>query len=121
MTIRQRLVILDASWEIRNVGMYVDDVLVEYQEYGHLRNTFIELVILSRLNEISLMFASAIDTSRTLPSSLWRYLYSVPSELRYRIDREMYKREFLMRSRLGERDVTKITIKVNESLLEIEC
>lgn len=117
----RKIVILDATWEIRSVGEFVDEVLVEYQEHIHLRNELIEVIILSRLSEISLMFGTVIDTSRTLPSNLWRYIYSVPAELRCRIDTEMRKREYLLRSRLGEQHATKITIKVNESLLEIQC
>lgn len=117
----KQLVILDAEWEIRNIGDYVDDVLVEFNECRHLRNELIRTIILSRLQEISLMFAEASLQYSGIPEHVYRYLHSVPIELNQRIDKEMYKRERFMRARLGECKVTRITIKIKESLLEIEC
>ena len=122
MNNRRRLVLLDALWEIREVGKYVDEVLSEYREHRNLRNQFIELIILSRLDEFSLMFASRnIDTSSRIPSALYRYLHSVPTELTASIDKELYRRERHMRDTLGECNVNTIRIKVRESLMEIEC
>jgi hypothetical protein len=117
----RKLVILDAAWEIGKIGAFVDEVLVEYQEHINLRDELISQIILGRLREVSMMFASSVDCSRTLPSNLWRYIYALPTELRCRIDIEMKKREILLRSRLGEVNVLKIIIKVNESSLEIRC
>jgi len=122
MNNRRRLILLDALWEIREVGKYVDEVLSEYREYQNLRNQFIETIILSRLDEFSLMFASRnIDTSSRIPYALYRYLYSVPTELTASIDKALYRRERHMRDTLGECNVNTIRIKVRESLMEIEC
>lgn len=122
MSKRPRLVILDANWEIRAVARYVDEVLSEFPDHLHLRDPIVELIIQSRLNEFSLMFAARLHeyTSR-IPDNLYRYLYSVPTELTSRVDKELYKRERHMREQLGECQVTNIRIKVRESLLEIEC
>ena len=118
----RRLVILDALWEIREVGKYVDEVISEFMEYQHMRDSFIELVILARLEEFSLMFAARqTNNNSRLPYALYRYIHSVPTELISRIDKELYRRERHMRSQLGECNVMNIKIKVRESLLEIEC
>ena len=124
MSKRQRVVILDAGWEIKAVASYVDDVLTEYPEYLHLRDTVVELIIHQRLREFSLMFAAQlpkVNSRAPIPDSLYRYLYSVPTELAGRVDKELYKRERHMRTILGEVQVADIRIKIRESLLEITC
>mgnify|MGYP001354492672 CR=1 FL=1 len=122
MNNRRRLVIVDALWEIKEVGKYVDEILLEYNEHQSLRNKLIEVIIISRLDEFSLMFASRSRKIVTpIPYNLYRYLYSVPTELTARIDKELYRRERHIRDTLGECNVKDIKVEVNKFLMEIEC
>lgn len=114
-------IVLDASWEVREVGKYIDDVLTEFPDYLNLRDVLITKILLTRIEEVAIIFDNNSHYTPFIPGDLHRHLHSVPTELVYRVDREMWKRIRHMRSELGERTVSRIKIKVKELLLELEC
>lgn len=116
-----KVIVLDASWEVRAVSEYVDNVLTEFPDYLNLREVLIGKILLNRIEEVAILYDVQSLYMPFIPSDLYRHIHSVPNELTYRIDREVWKRIRHMRSVLGERTVSRIKIKVKELLLELEC
>lgn len=83
--------IINSRWELQKIKDYMSDVLVEYPEYRRQHNELSELLLLIYMRDISLTF-STIDPLSRIPTDLYRDFHSVPTELRSRIERNLFPR-----------------------------
>lgn len=83
--------IISSRWELQKIKDYMSDVLTEYPEYRQRHVELSELLLRLYLRDISLSL-STMEPSVLIPTDLYRHFHSVPTEVRSRIERNLFPR-----------------------------
>lgn len=117
-------IIMDISRELRASKQYIDDVLLEYPECQTHRDLLTSIFIVDRMNDVSLNRLEVADfysdndrALATLPSDLFRYVYSPPPMVEFTLDRLCFKAMALVNNTLNVNAAFKIKFNDNTLIL----